>query len=218
MQRQLKGKYMNTKILKAAFAGLILSVFCVVNIANAGLVKNGSIISDTDSGLDWMELTASTGITYNQMLANFNDVNSVFYGFEYASLTQIQALFNGEGYTGDFYSYVTDSGSIDATTQIYNLFGQTGVNCCDRGDGMYLNENGGLIEWLYYIPEYDSTTSLVRALNNFIDPDVLYWDGSNNNEIGSWIVRSSTESIPEPSTLAIFALAMIGLASRRLKK
>jgi hypothetical protein len=32
------------------------------------------------------------------------------------------------------------------------------------------------------------------------------------------IILSKTQEVPEPTTLAIFALGMIGLASRRFKK
>jgi len=32
------------------------------------------------------------------------------------------------------------------------------------------------------------------------------------------VFRASATNVPEPSTLAIFALGMIGLASRRFKK
>ena len=40
--------------------------------------------------------------------------------------------------------------------------------------------------------------------------------GDSSIDVGSWLVRTTV--VPEPSTLAIFALGMIGLASRRFKK
>lgn len=39
-----------------------------------------------------------------------------------------------------------------------------------------------------------------------------------NPVAGSWLVRQATTSVPEPSTLAIFALGMMGLVARRLSK
>jgi hypothetical protein len=42
------------------------------------------------------------------------------------------------------------------------------------------------------------------------------YSGSGRDQRGSMLVRST--NVPEPSTLAIFALGLIGLASRRFKK
>lgn len=56
-----------------------------------------------------------------------------------------------------------------------------------------------------------------------MDPNntIIGYDGIQNRaishgEVGVWLYR--TVDVPEPSTLAIFALGMIGLASRRFKK
>ncbi|WP_232771345.1 PEP-CTERM sorting domain-containing protein [Colwellia sp. 12G3] len=60
------------------------------------------------------------------------------------------------------------------------------------------------------------------ALNNtsFKYASVFMGVGGNFNEGGiNDLVRvRSVEAVPEPSTLAIFALGIIGLASRRFKK
>jgi hypothetical protein len=61
---------------------------------------------------------------------------------------------------------------------------------------------------------------LVRDTVDPYDTRVAY-DGIQNRAIshgavGVWLYR--TVDVPEPSTLAIFALGMIGLASRRFKK
>jgi hypothetical protein len=54
-----------------------------------------------------------------------------------------------------------------------------------------------------------------EADSNFINGDVLF---QNEGYCFSTATNCGISSVPEPSTLAIFALGMIGLASRRFKK
>lgn len=188
----------------------LLSLFLFISTANATLTKNGDVISDSNTNLNWLALTSTVGYTYNQMLGNFQDVNSTFYGYEYASLSQITTLFNSEGYSGDFYNFVYDQTSRDSATKVYDLFGKTGSNAYSRGDGMFLNEDGGSIDWLYYIPD-SGNAALVRVLNNRINADTVYWDGSNGNQMGSWIVKSSVQGVPESASIYLLTLGLLGL-------
>lgn len=58
----------------------------------------------------------------------------------------------------------------------------------------------------------------VRVLDAHSRGDALYTrDIQVFDNMGSWLVRD-TVTVPEPSTFAIFALGLIGLASRRFKK
>lgn len=193
----------------------LLSMCLFVSSAHATLIKNGSVITDTDAGLEWLELSVSTGFTYNQMLDNFQDESSLFYGYEYASRSLVENLFNNLGYSGDFYDPVTDLASKDAITDIYDLFGQTGDNCCERGDGMFLNEGGDNVDWLFYIPDTSiGNESVVRLFTDSFDPDDLFWGEGSSNEMGSWVVKSTVQ-VPEPASFAILGIGLIGLGLAR---
>jgi hypothetical protein len=71
---------------------------------------------------------------------------------------------------------------------------------------------------------YDLTTSIEfsSSVDGFPEGEVMttagevLFTGAGNYERGSF--QAIVSSVPEPSTLAIFALGMIGLASRRFKK
>ena len=47
---------------------------------------------------------------------------------------------------------------------------------------------------------------------------MVYADGNNNKASSSVILNYSTIGVPEPATIGIFALGLVGLAARRFKK
>lgn len=199
---------------------ILCSALAMAGAAQASLVQNGATVSDTVTHLDWMTLSSTTGYTYNQMLANFSDKNSAYYGYQYASLGQVETLFSGQGYTGDFATEVSDAPSQMAVRTIFDLFGQTGGTCCARGDGMLLNADGGPVGWLFYVPQAGANESLVRVMEDSIDPDGQYWDAADRNAMGSWIVKQADapSNVPEPGTLVLMSLAIGVLALIRGKR
>jgi len=72
--------------------------------------------------------------------------------------------------------------------------------------GFYDNEIDGGPEGRAWVKGNSATRILTSSTN------ATYIDG--HGTMGAW----ATYDVPEPSTLAIFALGMIGLASRRFKK
>lgn len=203
------------KLMSVALAASLVSGF-----AHADLVKTGNVIYDSSTGLDWLALTASTEFTYNAMEAALTDTSSAFYGYQFAAVSDVKTLFNNQGYTGDFYNEVSDSSSQLAVSTIFDLFGQTGSNCCARGDGMLLNQDGGSVSWLYYIPtlSWSGGASLVRILDNLVLPDEFYWKSFPENKMGSWLVKAHVPAVPEPdvSLLAAFGvlLTLAGLKKK----
>ena len=68
---------------------------------------------------------------------------------------------------------------------------------------------GGKISLL----EYEASESF-----RYLDPTFLINKRVVNPVAHSWLVRQAATSVPEPSTLVIFTLGLIGLASRRFSK
>ena len=212
---------MKLKLLNIALVSLVLSVSCLTNVANAGLIKNGNIITDTDTGLDWYALTATTGNSYNTMSSLLSDSNSIYFGYEYASFQQLESLWQNAGYITAIAPLVsignnttTNATDILALNNLMGLFGQTGTNCCARSSGIYnaISGNSRLIwDWLP-----DAGGSGITYTGITTSPSAITW--APRNDIGHWLIKETPTDVPEPSTLAIFALGIIGLASRRFNK
>jgi hypothetical protein len=101
---------------------------------------------------------------------------------------------------------------IDAGTSqhVFDLFGQTGTNCCARGDGLFNDETSNAkVGQAYVIPRINSTSALF--VSDFRFANDIDWPGSTENKIGSWIIKAAAPvGVPEPSALYLFALGALG--------
>jgi hypothetical protein len=210
---------MNIKMLKAALAGLVLSVS---GFANAGLINSDYLnlndnlaVHDDVQNLTWLDLSVSSGWT-NNTWSSLIQQNS---GWRLALNSEIESLFNQAFPT--FYNiypantnYVdaTDSGLVANFNDFQNLFGVHSFlsNSITNTYGRYIDEDG--IHRLMGVSGWNNTNRIwgLEASSTY--------SLSSNDGMGIYLVREDAESVPEPSTLAIFALAIMGLASRRFKK
>jgi hypothetical protein len=219
---------MNIKMLKAAFAGMVLSVS---GLANAGLIEyellsiserfgstsntyngNGYIgaYNSSYSGIFCLERTTcktalQADITNLLALGDIT-LNSVFLSFdlkESSNGTQdvTASAFDSSGVLSHHFSaptsYAQDIFSVNGQTSnsldITNLFSQ-GYNLGNDWFALHLNASTDGM-WTWTQAGYDRDDANVRITVDY-----------------------SVNSVPEPSTLAIFALGIMGLASRRFKK
>jgi hypothetical protein len=65
--------------------------------ASAALVNAGAWVDDTDTHLEWLNLNATTGIAYNDVLAGYGRYTTSF-GWQVATVSQLETL--GENYIG----------------------------------------------------------------------------------------------------------------------
>jgi len=79
--------------MKSASAALIAATLTLapLSAAQAQLVDHGSTTLDTQAGLEWLDLSASTGLSFAQVSAGF-DTGGAFEGYRYATSTEVQHL------------------------------------------------------------------------------------------------------------------------------
>ena len=226
---------MKFKFLKTVILGLVFSANSLVSTANAGLIiDNGSFT--TVNELDWLDLTATQGLSVSQALANnsgwelatktqFYNMYYEFFNFKNDEVLGVNSsvdwihvaggekltLEEGSDYASNSFSEffgITASGSYSDYLYSYSL-------------GKYLADSGDYVTGGVYVKDYfDRSDTLQTSMKQSV-----WWDddnptGNEGKSFGTYLVRSATDAteVPEPSTLAIFALAMIGLASRRINK
>jgi len=213
---------MNFKSLRAAFTGLILSIGFFVNVANAGLITNGSF----ESGI--------TGWTVEDSGYYLNNgyVPGGLYAQDGSSLITLQVYNNGgrisqqvvtdigQAYSLSFYHAFLDYSNFNSVApSITWSIGELGSEIISPASFVYDDHRTGQHTdgWNLQTVNFVATSLLTRvAFQGTPDNTGGYWGIQLDNV--SMATTSAPAQVPEPSTLAIFALGMIGLASRRFKK
>jgi len=186
------------KMLRVALTGLVLSVS---GIANAGLIE--FIYTGTGTG-------TIGGQAFN---------NSFITITEYSDTDQIQSC----GPTCVYINSITSTVSIDnvgsfefiTDTRTFNNNGRLGFSRSSGADLFNIFDVGSF-DMASALAPVAGTPSFLQWSRTPVDTTggVLSFDDARTS--GTFEARLST--VPEPTTLAIFALGIIGLASRKLKK
>lgn len=189
------------KTLKTAFASLIL---LMSGFVNAGLISfDGSIDDDTEVD-HWSFSVINSGTFTFDVLAYEDDGNDFFAnGVDNDQLDSYIYLFAGNA-NGALIGSDDDGGD-----------GSDGsLSSVDLDSLMSFDLNVGT--YLFVIGSYN--LSEIEARNGFNSDNSGDPAGQYSVTVSSATGTAQINSVPEPSTLAIFALGVMGLAARRFKK
>ena len=190
---------MNRKMVKMALAGLMLSVG---GFANAGLINfdySGPGLSDVDT-------STTSEISFNI----FDDL----------ILEDLNVFINISGnFTGNNDIW------IEHLSKTVQLFASAGTNddalgsmqalFDDEASSLPSTNKVGTFQSVDLLSAFDGMTTngtwTLRIADNTIFP-------GEGDDLITWSLRGTATEVPEPSTLAIFALGLMGLVSPRFRK
>jgi len=95
----------------------IISCFLSIKV-NAELTDNGKYTSDTKTGYDWLDLTETSGLSYDYVSSQFGS-GGRFEGWAFASREQINNFFSNAG----FIKKLKTSSNIVPVSNLLNLWG-----------------------------------------------------------------------------------------------
>lgn len=121
----------------------------------------------------------------------------------------------GGYYNGNFYSSTFSGGNLLATNTTTCQEVDTGAALTATHSSMEISNDG-----LIYLNGYSNTQNIFEVYDIAANTFTRLADAPNcaSGDHCSITMVQNVEEVPEPSTLAIFALGVFGLASRRLKK
>ncbi|MFC1750914.1 PEP-CTERM sorting domain-containing protein [Pseudomonadota bacterium] len=224
------------KILATLFfsAGLYTNA----NAALIGVQDHDNYFTDTNNGVDWLDVTLTTNRSFNDISSQLG-AGGEFEGWRYATAQEFTEMLNATtglstGLTGANQNY---NGENELFAELIALFGSTidqyyiatyGADA-DTYHGFaegtysetlgiladYYNPHGSGFQFTGQLRDDDRIISNIDILdtartNFYITPthESLY--------IGSYLVREA--KIPEPTVISLLALGLAGIALARRKK
>lgn len=202
-----------TRLISAVCACLVVLSFK----ANASYVDYGTYT--TVNGLDWLDLTETAGMSYNQVSAELG-TGGIFDGWSYATLAQVSAFWDAFG--GDSARYTgwstQNNGLFDT---IAPLWGDLicDITRCAPGEGQssILTADVATTGTHRYAFMYDYYLSSKVATQDFIALQAGNWtDASGDLGYGSALIRPSL--IPIPAAVWLFSSGLLGLIGMARRK
>jgi hypothetical protein len=206
---------------------IIVCLMCSTPKVKASLIESdllsmhdGLITKDTLSGLQWLDVSVTVGLSRSEVI---NSPWLTTYGFRYASLVELNELYDHAGGNNDYLVPRLPSGNPDGvpiitnyipSTSLINLLGCTShvVNqACDGIDqdwhiGMYGNLDQASIVDAFNLPDRRHGKGAIWTdYSTTVDVTV-------RNDVGSYLVRPN--SVPEPYTVYLLCIGLIGLIKR----
>ena len=217
---------------RGVMGALLLSVAAYTAPAAAALMSvdlvSGSgdelLTLDPDTGLEWLDLTETIGMSYGEVSAQLAPGGS-FEGFDFATADQVLTLMEDASIpdinSGAFF---LDPTGVAAALAFQDLVGFVDVGSSPGFDQRSFGFTATVASGT------NNLTPGVRCFYDFItsciaDTTVTNLDttGPGNSVTGSWLVREEVTgpsgAVPEPSAVLVFAvgLAVIGAASPRTR-
>lgn len=210
--------------IKLTFSVFVLSLLST-NLG-AEIIDRGAFITDTQTGLDWLKVTSSAGLSYNEVSSRMG-AGEAYDGWRYATGTDFNALLNNAGGIPDCspnYCGVSEANN-GVFRPLIDLLGDTDPEMRGVTYGI-LGAPGSIsgthwraiIDDLYEEPPGESIADYAHTYYRTFD------DTSSLSYLGSFLVRPSQSGAPRqipifgPLGLVAAIILVLGVALLNMRR
>jgi hypothetical protein len=166
-----------------------------------------SIVRDTATGLEWLGLFKTAGLSYNTVFSNLGP-GGTFAGFRYANLDEVGTLFADAGIPDIDQTTSANSMPVgDLLRKIGTLdhgpFSSTSLALNDQSLTPGTHNSSELATDFSPDPSFPSVGTAIRTTT------VPQADDRASSAAGSFLIRE-TPSVPEPGTLPLLVIGVFG--------
>lgn len=196
------------------FCGILpVSAHAALMLANDPHLGAGSITQDTETGLEWLDVTLSANRSYNQVVAQLG-TGGQFAGFRYGTQAEVDLLFRHAGFAHTDATLRASDFSI--AQSFMSLVGITASS--QRGDAVLglTAELAGTLTGVGARKVFSGGTELPpfsnpakgTAIALDFTGSITVLDSNASEFRGSWLVRPIAATVPEPTSFLIFSVAL----------
>ncbi len=230
---------MKSRLAKGITGIVLLAASLPSTGALIGVQDHGTYFSDTQSGLDWLDVTASVNKSYNYVSTQFGS-GGEYEGWQYATAAQFGSMWGnitGEALaiTGLNQRAPGKRGAIIG--EVIDLLGDTvlsgdlavyGAPYCSADRQNCPSNYRAITTGILANPSVIIMGQQYRAYayiddNNWssVSSDIVATDGSvqaaaTSHYFGSFLVRT-TYAVPSPSVIALLGIGLVGIGFSRRK-
>ncbi len=194
------------------FAGFQANGAVISDLTERDLLSHGDglLTFDSSTGLEWLDLDLTLG---NSIL----DTEATSYytsdGFRWAKPEEIEALFNAAIFSTVWLTRISyDADDIlNSSTFVGYLGGLDNKSMGVSRDMPSPDVFGG-----YGLGYVESSANHGRV--NHPRDNCCILEDAGYAQVGSWLVRKTTTTVPEPSIIALFGAGLVGLGFARRRK
>lgn len=213
---------------------ICLTLIALPAIANADLVDRGLQTYDTQSGLEWLDLSQTRGLSFTEVSAQFG-AGGLYDGYRYASSIEAQTLLGQFGLPVVSYTqyasntWAPNLASFDALLGLnvgglgpaYGFQVETG-DALDGGYHPLFYGTGSVMLTAMNPDPHDAISAGERLVSQHAEVTVGYAASYAERNLSHFLVRDGApivSAVPEPETWALMlvGLTAVGIASRRRK-
>jgi hypothetical protein len=148
-------------------------------------------VLDTITGLEWLNLTFSQGLSANQVLAQLGG-DGTFSGFRYATTSEFSGLVNEVFGRPDICCFIDLP--LNTTVNFIDLFGSTVPDSAQQYGMLPISTDLVLLTHFFVEPNAPGT-----ALVGAYDQDTNSFD-FRHPQRGSYLARAETTNVPDPES------------------
>ncbi len=192
-------------------AGTSWAVLVSLNDAVFGV---GAVTGDTDTGLEWLDLSITTNISLNALSAQLGP-GGAFAGWHFATEAEVTELWANQGvptpFTGDFaFGTPANDGALNLNSFLdAQLIGANSTTSFG-----FILELSTISPFWWQIDAATNNTVLGSTSSSFLIADF----DTPSPLIGSYLVRGDAQAVPAPVTLALMGIGLVGLGFGRRRQ
>lgn len=205
--------------MKYGIFSIALATAIFSNTASAVLIDNGTFVTDTDTGLDWLDLTQTVNTDYSVVSSEMT-AGGQFEGWSLASRDQVisflgnaggNGIYDGTNDTHDTTSAHYDSGWLTGNngvvSPLLDMWGNFSTDPQNHSAHFIFDEQNTFGH--YTMGLLFDTTKSSWGLTSDLMEIVTTWSGVASNQVGAALVRTSP--VPLPAAVWLLGAGLLGL-------